>query len=146
MLRERKTIPLTRPILRTMRQPGSSTAVVTSFGLMALMAPMVLRKRLCDEKTNQVANARERLERVDALDHLLTARSAENGRHETSRLCGDCRRVERILLGAGRKSREVRDRAPIALADLHVRAPRRRRIHQRSIADQLARCFTASTC
>src|SRR6266850_5557089 len=35
MLRERTTIPRTTPRLLTVRWPGSSKAVVTSFGLMA---------------------------------------------------------------------------------------------------------------
>src|SRR5215510_8405437 len=109
MLRERTTMPRTRPILRTMRQPGSSKAVVTSLGLIALMARMVTEESLRDEQANEIANARKVVERVDALDDLVAALAAENGRHETSRLFGNGRSVERILLCPGREAREVGD-------------------------------------
>src|SRR5215510_6813622 len=102
MLRERTTMPRTRPMLRTMRQPGSSKAVVTSLGLIALMARMVTEESLRDEKAHEIANGREVVERVDALDHLVAALDAENGRHETFRLLGNRGGVERILLCPGR--------------------------------------------
>src|SRR5262245_14710770 len=137
MLRERTTMPRTRPMLRTMRQPGSSNAVVTSFGLMALMARMVTEESLRNEKSHQIAHARQVLERIDALDDLFTALSAENGRDETSRLCTNRRRVEWILFCPGREAGEMRHHAAIAHVDVDVRAAWRRRIHQRAIADEL---------
>src|SRR5215510_6690079 len=118
MLRERTTMPRTRPILRTMRQPGSSKAVVTSLGLIALMARMVTEESLGDEKANEIANAREGVERVDALDHLVATLRAEHGRHETSRLLGDRGGVERILLGPRREPCEMGDHAAVAQVDI----------------------------
>src|SRR6476619_516333 len=97
MLRERTTMPRTRPMFRTMRHPGSSKAVVTSLGLIALMARMVTEESLRDEKANEIANARHRVQSVDPLDNLLAALRAEDGGDKTARLCGHRRRVERIL-------------------------------------------------
>src|SRR6185369_16064454 len=137
MLRERTTMPRTRPMLRTMRQPGRSKAVVTSLGLIALMARMVTEESLGDEKANEIANAREVVERVDALDYLVAARRAENGRHQTSRLIGDRGGVERILLCPGREAREMSDHAAVAQLDLDPGAAWRSGIHQRAVADEL---------
>src|SRR6187549_2510365 len=86
MLRERTTMPRTRPILRTMRHPGSSKAVVTSLGLMALMARMVAEEPLRDEEANEIANAGELVEAVDPFDDLLAAWRAEHRRNEAARL------------------------------------------------------------
>src|SRR4029453_4905073 len=120
MLRERTTMPRTRPMLRTMRQPGSSNAVVTSLGLMALMPRMVAEESLRDEKANQIANAREFFEGVDPLDDLIAALRAEHGRDEAARLCGDRRRVERILFRPGREPREMGHHAAIAQVDIDI--------------------------
>src|SRR5262245_3379572 len=141
MLRERTTIPRTRPMLRTMRQPGSSNAVVTSLGLMALMARMVAEESLRDEKPNEIANAHEAFQGVDPLDDLLAALRAENGRDETSRFFGHRRGVERIFLRPGREARELGHHAAIAQVDIDVGAARRGRIHQRAIANELDALF-----
>src|SRR5262245_19634412 len=137
MLRDRTTIPRTRPMLRTMRQPGSSNAVVTSLGLMALMARMVTDESLRDEQTNEIANARERVEGADPLDNLLAALRAEHGCDQTVRLCGDRDRVERILLRPWREPREVGHHTPVAQVDIYLGAAWRSRIHQRAVADKL---------
>src|SRR5262245_32019139 len=137
MLRERTTMPRTRPMLRTMRQPGNSKAVVTSLGLMALMARMVTEESLRDEKANEVANAREHVEGVDTLDNLLAALRAENRRDEAAGLCGHSGGVERILLGPRCEPREMGHHTAVAHVDIHACAAWSSRIHQGAIADEL---------
>src|SRR5687767_2239031 len=73
-----------------------------------------LHASLCRHRSDQIADIRHAFELVDQLYDAAGAIGAEYRLDQAARLLVDAVGIERILLGAGRKAREVHHHSPVA--------------------------------